>query len=107
MLTYIFAFIMLAHGLIHFMGFAKAFFKNNPTAITQYISKPAGIVWFINAILFVITIVLFLLKNEYWPITGIIAAIISQVLIINVWKEARFGTIANCIVLIIAIMELT
>lgn len=104
MLTYFFAFIMLAHGLIHFMGFAKAFDKNNVSPITQHISKPAGIGWFITAILFVITVVLFLIKNEWWPVTGIVAAIISQVLIITVWKNARFGTIANCLVLLIAIV---
>ncbi|HSN60651.1 MAG TPA: DUF6544 family protein [Ferruginibacter sp.] len=104
MLKYIFAFIMLAHGLIHFMGFAKAFDKNNVSAITQHISKLAGIGWFITAILFVITVVLFLIKNQYWPVTGFIAAIISQVLIITVWKDARFGTIANCIVLLVAIV---
>jgi uncharacterized membrane protein len=47
------------------------------------------------------------LKKDAWPILAIIAALISQVLIIAVWKDAKFGTIANLIVLLVAIFSLT
>jgi hypothetical protein len=103
MLKYFFAFIMLIHGLIHFIGFAKAYNYSNITQITKDISKPNGLVWFLVAILFVLATLLFLLKKESWPYIAIIAAIISQILIITVWKDAKFGTIANIIVLFGAI----
>ncbi len=103
MLKYSFAFIILIHGLIHLMGFAKAFGYGNITQLTKFISKTNGLLWFFVAILFVVATVLYLLKKESWPYIAIAAAIISQLLIITVWKDARFGTIANVIILIVAI----
>jgi hypothetical protein len=103
MLKYFLAFIMLIHGLIHFMGFAKAYGYGNITQLTKDISKANGILWFLVAILFVLAMVLFLFKKESWPYIAIVAAVISQILIITVWKDAKFGTIANVIVLLVAI----
>ena len=103
MLKYFFAFILLIHGLIHFMGFAKAYNYGNITQITKYISKPLGALWLINAILFIVAVLLFLLKKESWSYIAIIAAVISQILIITVWKDAKFGTILNIIILFFAI----
>ena len=103
MLKYIFAFIILIHGLIHFMGFAKAFGYGNITQITKQISRPAGLLWLVIAILFLVAVLLFLLKKETWPYIAITAVVISQILIITVWKDAKFGTIANVIVLLVAI----
>jgi hypothetical protein len=89
----------LLHGLIHLMGFAKAFNLGNVTQLSKEITKPLGWLWLIVACLFVVTTILLLLKNGSWFILGIIAAIISQFLIITVWKDAKFGTIANVLVL--------
>ncbi len=103
MLKYIFIIITLFHGLIHFMGFAKAYSYGNITQLTKYISKPAGSIWLITAILFFVAVMLFLLKKESWPYIAVVAAVISQILIITVWKDAKFGTIANVMVLLVAI----
>lgn len=104
-MKYLFAFIMLAHGLIHLMGFAKAFGNGNITQLTKEISKPMGMVWLVTAILFTIAMVMFFLKKESWPVLAIVAVVVSQVLIITVWKEAKFGTIANVIILVGAILS--
>jgi hypothetical protein len=45
-----------------------------------------------------------LFKNDKWWIVGIIAAVISQALIVTSWQDAKFGTIANVIILIAAII---
>ena len=103
MLKYLLAFILLIHGLIHFMGFAKAYNYGNITQLTKYISKPVGVLWLITAFLFIVAVLLFLLKKESWPYIAIIAAVISQILIITVWKDAKFGTIVNIIILFVAI----
>ncbi len=103
MLKYIFAFLLFAHGLIHLMGFAKAFGYGNITQLTREISKPTGVLWFITALLFSVTAILFLLKKESWPYVAFFAVVISQILIVTVWKEAKFGTIANIIVAVVAI----
>lgn len=94
---------MLVHGLIHFMGFAKAYGFGNITQLTKYISKTNGLFWFFAAILFVVATVLFLLNKESWPYIAVISVVISQILIIIVWKDAKFGTIANIIILLVAI----
>ena len=103
MLKYFFPFFILIHGLIHIMGFAKAFGYANITQLTKYISKPAGLLWLITAILFIVAVLLFILKKESWPYIAIVAAVISQILIITVWKDAKFGTILNITILFVAI----
>lgn len=104
MLRYVFAFIILIHGLLHLMGFSKAFGYGNITQLTKNISKPAGILWLVTAILFVIAAIFFLFKKESWPAIAFIAIIISQVLIITAWKDAKWGTIANIIIFIVALV---
>ena len=102
MLKYLFAFILFIHGLIHLIGFAKGFNYGNITQITKDISKPNAVVWFLVAIVFVVATLLFLLKKESWPYIALAAIVASQILIITVWKDAKFGTIANIIVLMVA-----
>jgi hypothetical protein len=103
MLKYIFVFVVFMHGLIHFMGFAKAFGYGNIIQITKEISKPIGAAWLFTALLFIAAVVLYFIKNDGWAITAIIAVVISQILIITVWKDAKFGSIANVIILFVAI----
>jgi hypothetical protein len=104
MLRIIFVFIALVHGLIHFMGFSKAFGYGNITQLTKEIAKPTGLVWFATGLLFIICVALYLLKKDSWPFFALIAVILSQILIINSWQDAKFGTIANVIVLVVAII---
>ena len=106
MLKYTLAIIIFMHGLIHFMGFAKAFGYGNITQLTKDISKPAGVFWLLSAFLFITTTVLLLLKKESWPFLAIVAIIISQVLIVLAWKDAKFGTIANMIILFLSVTAL-
>ncbi|MGF2412736.1 DUF6544 family protein [Ferruginibacter sp.] len=103
MIKYIFALVMLIHGLIHFMGFAKAFGYGNIAQLTKEITKPSGLLWLVSALLFITAVVLFLLKKDSWSTISIIAFALSQILIISVWKDAKFGSIANIIILLIAI----
>jgi hypothetical protein len=104
MLKTIFIFITLIHGLTHFMGFSKAFGYGNITQLTKEISKPTGLVWFLTAMLFILCVALYLLKKDSWVYFALIAVVLSQILIINSWQDAKFGTIANVIVLIVAII---
>ncbi len=103
MIKYFFALVIALHGLIHFIGFAKAFNYVNITQITKVISKSSGLLWLLATILFLLAVVLFLLKNEYWPMATIVATIVSQILIIIIWKDAKFGTLINVLALLCAI----
>ncbi len=104
MLKYIFIFVTLFHGLIHFMGFAKAYNYGNITQLTKEISKPIGIVWLTTGFLFLICLGLYLFKNQSWAYFGLIAIVVSQILILYNWNNAKFGTIANGIILIFVII---
>ncbi len=106
-MKYIFSIILIIHGLIHFMGFAKAFDYGNTTQITKEISKSMGFFWLITALLFVTATILFFLKNEYWIYLAIVASILSQFLIFGIWKEAKFGSIANLIIIVVAVLSWT
>lgn len=86
------------------MGFLKAYGLANFNQLTQFISKPIGLVWMLISFLFVTIAVLILLKREWWPYVGFIAVFLSQVLIIVFWKDAKFGTIANIIILMGSLM---
>ncbi len=103
MLKYLFAFILFIHGLIHIMGFAKAYGYANMQQLTKDISKPAGSIWLFACLLFIIALAGFLLKKEWWPVAAIFAVAISQLVIFMSWGDARFGTIANIIIVCVAV----
>ncbi|MCB9266949.1 MAG: hypothetical protein H6558_18115 [Lewinellaceae bacterium] len=104
MLRYLFAFIVFLHGLIHLLGFVKAFHLSEVSQLTQEISRPAGLLWLAAAILFLATGAFYLSGNErLWPLLAFVAIVLSQVLIFLTWQDAKFGTIANVIILLVAI----
>lgn len=92
------------HGIIHLFGFFKAFGVSEFNTISQPISKTFGIFWFLTFLLFTITTILILVRSNYWWLSGFLAIIISQVLILNWWSDAKFGTIANLIILSVVII---
>jgi hypothetical protein len=105
MFRYLVAFLLLVHGLIHFMGLAKAFGWGNMTQLTKTVSKPSGLLWATAAVLFLLAVLLVLLKKEAWWMAGLPAVVLSQFLIISVWHDARFGTFANAILLVAVLLS--
>jgi hypothetical protein len=101
----VFILFVLVHGLIHLMGFIKSFGLSDIKELTLSISRPWGIVWLISFVLFVLVAVLFAIRYYHWWVIGIIAVLVSQVLVFYFWKDARFGTIANMIILIVMIIQ--
>ena len=92
------------HGIIHLFGFLKAFGISDFNAISQPISKPYGIFWVLTFILFAISVILIFIDSDFWWSTGFLAVFFSQVLIFNYWSDAKFGTIANLIILVSVII---
>jgi len=101
----LFLIIIVLHGLIHLLGFAKAFDFGAITQLSKEISKPLGVLWLTAFLLLLSSAILFFLKKEEWWIIGIIAVIISQILIFSTWNDAKFGTIANIIILVAIILN--
>lgn len=96
--------LVITHGMIHLLGFTKAFNLANVSQLTQHITKANGFLWLIAASLFIVTAMMFILKNELWWIPSLAAIILSQFLISGSWHDAKFGTIANVIILLFTIV---
>jgi len=104
MLRFLFALLQLVHGLFHFLGLAKAFGYGQLPQLNLSISKPLGLLWGLTALLFLVSAVLYLLKREWWYV-GLVAVLLSQALILLVWQNARYGTLANCIIILVGIVS--
>jgi hypothetical protein len=105
MIRIIFAIIVILHGLIHLIGFMRAFKLATISQLTQSISRPVGLLWLFTALLFLAVSVIFLIKEEWWWMIAAPAILLSQVLIIICWQDAKYGTIANIIILIATIVS--
>lgn len=95
----VFALLLFVHGLLHLMGFAKAFKPDVLPELSGHFSKTAGIFWLAAAVFIVLSACLFLMGREGWWMLAVPALLLSQVLIFLYWKDARFGSIANIILL--------
>ncbi len=106
MLKIIFIIITAIHGLIHLMGFVKAYNLVEIPQLTGNISKPIGILWLITSMLFLVSGGLFLAKKEWWWLIALVAVILSQLIIIISWDDAKFGTILNIFILLVVIVSI-
>ncbi|MGM0580861.1 MAG: DUF6544 family protein [Bacteroidota bacterium] len=100
-----FLIIVFFHGLLHLLGFVKGFGLKEVKELTLPISKPMGLLWLAASILFIFYGISFYLNNKYSWLLGILAVLISQLLIIIFWKDAKFGTLPNIIVLVMSIIS--
>jgi hypothetical protein len=92
--------LLLAHGLIHLMGFMQAFQPGVTLQITKQISAPVGIVWLLTALLFLAAAGLKAFRSDYWWAPALLAVVASQILIIGAWADAKYGTLANVAILL-------
>jgi len=102
-MKYVFVCLMFIHGFIHLMGFVKAFGYAQINQLTKDIPRSAGAMWLIAAVILIITSALFILKIQYWWLIALSGVILSQLLIIFDWHDAKFGTLANGIILAVVI----
>lgn len=102
----IFIGIVVIHGLIHLLGFLKAFELAKISELTQSITRPIGILWLITALLFVTTAITFAFKSDWWWATALVAVVLSQILVITFWQDAKFGSIPNLLVLVVVLSSL-
>lgn len=99
-MKYVLVFIMVIHGLIHLMGFSKAFNDRSFEQLQTPISQPMGFVWLAAALLFLLGAVLLFAAPSYWWLPAFTGVVVSQIVIFAAWNDAKFGTFANLIVLV-------
>ncbi|MCR9251703.1 MAG: hypothetical protein NXI20_14855 [bacterium] len=97
-MVYALSILLFLHGLIHVLGFAKAYWSKNVPQLKSEIPKPEGIVWLTVAIVMVVSGVFFILQLNYLIWLAVAGVVFSQILIFKSWEDAKYGTIANIIV---------
>lgn len=89
------------HGLIHLLGFAKAFGFADLPQLTQPISRPWGLAWLVAAGLMTTTATMLGAGSRNYWIVGAAALVVSQTVIFSAWPDASAGTGANVILLLV------
>jgi hypothetical protein len=98
-MTLLFAIFLALHGLIHLLGFAKAFGLADLPQLTQPISPVMGRVWLLAAMLFIAAAwSLYSWPRGWWAI-GACAILVSLVAIVPSWTDAKVGALANAVAL--------
>ena len=102
----VFLIIVILHGLIHLLGFVKGFGFKEVKELTLPITKPMGLLWLTATVLFLTYGILYLVNSKYAWLVGLVAVVISQILVILFWKDAKFGIVPNILILVVSIASL-
>ncbi len=103
-MKYLLAIIVLIHGGIHILGFIKAFNFSEIQQLTQPISRATSLLWLFTFLLLLTTALGLLLEQSWWFYLAIGSVFVSQILVFMSWQDAKFGTIANVIILLVAVL---
>ena len=104
-MKYLIPVILFLHGAIHLMGFVKGFQLAEIQNLQSNISKTSAIVWLMVFLLFTLSSVLFLFNNNVWLILAGAGLLISTLLIIGNWGDAKYGMIPNLIIALILVIS--
>ena len=99
-MRWVFVALLVVHGLIHLMGFAKAFDLATLRQLRIPISHPVGLLWLGAAFLMLVAAASFLVAPRWFWLVGSAALVVSQSVIFISWADAKFGTIPNMILLV-------
>lgn len=102
MTTALAAFIAL-HALIHFMGVAKGFGFAELPQLTQPIGRGMGLLWLAAGVALLVAAVMVKTHPRSWFWVGSLGVVLSQLVILTAWSDARFGTAANLIIGLLAL----
>jgi hypothetical protein len=99
-MTVAFAIVLAVHGLIHVLGFAKAFGLADLPQLTQPIPPWLGALWLLAALLFLATAAAVFVWPRGWWAIGACAIVVSMFVIVPSWTDAKFGALGNVVTLI-------
>jgi hypothetical protein len=102
-MKFLFLSLLILHGLIHLMGFSKAFGLAEIKELQLPISRLAGVFWALSFFGFLLTAVLYFQDRTFWWVAAYGSVAISQILIFQAWQDAKYGSLANGIILLVAL----
>ena len=94
--------VLTLHGFIHVMGFAKAFGLAELPQLAQPISRAMGVAWLLAGGLVATTAALVVTGWRHAWLVGALAAFASQAVILSAWRDAWAGSLANVVLLLVA-----
>jgi hypothetical protein len=95
-----FAILIALHGLIHLLAPAKAFGWANVTQLRQPISPGSGVLWLLTAVLLIGASIALAIGTRWWWYFALPGVLLSQFLIAQLWSDAKFGTLANIVIVV-------
>jgi len=104
-MRYLFLGIIFIHGLIHLLGFIHGSGLGEVKGLTIPVSKSMAFLWLIASFLVIIYGIAYFADCRYNWLFGFFAFVLSQILIIIYWKDAKFGTIPNAVIIILSIIS--
>jgi hypothetical protein len=113
MIRMLFSSVLVVHGIIHLLGFAKAWDLGPRESFTGKTSFPlgenasrfTGILWLLTCILMLTAAAAYYTKKDWFWILATVAVVISEALIIVYWHDAKWGTVVNIIVLVAVVLS--
>ena len=100
-----FLILLIGHGLIHFMGFARAFDLVQFDVPALAVSRTTGMLWLLAGGLLLGSAFLFVGARPVAWLVLLIGVLLSQGLIFDNWSETKFGTLPNLILLVAALFS--
>lgn len=104
-MRWIFVVVITLHGLLHLLGFAKAFGFAELPQLTQPISRAMGMLWLAAALAMLVAAAAFLQAPRWFWVVGAGALPLSQLVLFMSWHDARAGTLANVVLLVGVVMR--
>lgn len=92
--------LLALHGAIHLLGFASARGSARAPVLARPLSPAEGGLWLAAAVLLVASAVLLFALPRWWWVPAAAGIVLSQVLIFRAGSVAKFGTVANVILLV-------
>ncbi len=97
--------VLLLHGAIHLLGFVKGFDLAQIQNLHSNISKTSAIVWLMTFLLLGFSAAMLLLNKNIWMYLAGVGILLSTILIIQNWSDAKFGMIPNIIIALALIVS--
>ena len=98
-MRWVLAAVLIAHGLIHGLGFVKGFGLASLPQLGA-VSRSYGVIWLFAAALFLATAAALFLWPRTWWALGASAIVLSLIAIAPSWLDAKAGAIVDAIVLV-------
>ena len=99
-MRWIVAVLLALHGLIHLMGFAKAYGYAKLPQLIQPISRGMGLLWLAAGLLAIASATMIVARPRSFWIVGAVALVMSQAVILSAWRDAWAGTAVNVVLLL-------